>query len=216
MRLSTPPRLSASVHTSVRDTSSTASSSVSRRNDTIPPKSRICRAAIPCPGWSGSPGQSTFVTRGCAERNSATARAFAQWRSIRTASVFRPRSTSQESNGPAIAPSDFCRKRRRSAIVGSFVPAKPPTTSEWPPRYFVVEWRTMSAPRSSGVCRNGVANVLSTTSNAPAAFAAAATAAMSTRLRSGFVGVSIQTSRASATCAWAAALSSSGVTYVKR
>jgi hypothetical protein len=39
---------------------------------------------------------------------------------------------------------------------------------------------------------------------------------MSTRLRSGFVGVSIQTSRASATCAWASALSSSGVTYVKR
>ena len=53
----------------------------------------------------------------------------------------------------------------------------------------------MSAPRASGVCRNGVANVLSTTSSAPAAFAAAATAAMSTMLSSGLVGVSIQTSR---------------------
>ena len=31
------------------------------------------------------------------------------------ASVFSPRSTSQESNGPGTAPSDFCRKRRRSA-----------------------------------------------------------------------------------------------------
>ena len=72
--------------------------------------------------------------------------------------------------------------------MGSFVPAKPPTTSEWPPRYFVVEWRTMSAPRSSGVWRYGVANVLSTTSSAPAARAAAATAAMSTTFSSGFVG----------------------------
>jgi len=96
------------------------------------------------------------------------------------------------------------------------VPAKPPTTSECPPRYFVVEWSTMSAPRSSGFCRNGVAKVLSTTSSAPAAFAAAATPAMSTRFRSGFVGVSIQTSRASATCASGSALSASGVAYVKR
>ena len=82
-------------------------------------------------------------------------------------------------------------------MAGSFVPANPPTTSEWPPMYFVVEWRTMSAPRSSGFWRNGVANVLSTTSSAPAASAAAATAGMSTRFRSGFVGVSIQTRSAS-------------------
>ena len=46
---------------------------------------------------------------------------------------------SQQSKGPGTAPSDFCRKKRRSAIVGSFVAQKPPTASEWPPTYFVVE-----------------------------------------------------------------------------
>ncbi len=74
----------------------------------------------------------------------------------------------------------------------------------------------MSAPRSSGVWRYGVAKVLSTTSSAPAAFAAAATAAMSTMLRSGLVGDSIQTSRAPETCAAASEESSSGVRYENR
>ena len=46
--------------------------------------------------------------------------------------------------------------------------------------------------------------------------AAAATAGMSTRFRSGFVGVSIQTRSASETCASGSAESCSGVTYVKR
>ena len=181
----------------------------------MPPKSRICRAAISCPGWSGRPGHSTRSTRGCSDRKATTRRALSQCRSIRTASVFTPRSTSHASNGPGTAPSDFWRNARRSAIVGSFVPAKPPTTSECPPRYFVVECTTMSAPRSSGVWRYGVANVLSTTSRAPAAWAASATAAMSTTFRSGFVGDSIQTSRAPSTWAGAAVESSSGVTYVK-
>ena len=65
------------------------------------------------------------------------------------------------------------RARRRATSAGSGAarrssgrssPTKPPTTSEWPPRYFVVEWTTMSAPSSSGCWRYGVANVLSTTS----------------------------------------------------
>ena len=43
IRLSTPPRLSASVHTFVRATRATASSSDSTRNETMPPKSRIWR-----------------------------------------------------------------------------------------------------------------------------------------------------------------------------
>ena len=89
-------------------------------------------------------------------------------------------------------------------------------TSECPPRYFVVEWTTMSAPRSSGVCRYGVANVLSTTSRAPAAWAASATAAMSTMFSSGFVGDSIQTSVAPSTWADASVERSSGVTYENR
>ncbi len=123
----------------------------------------------------------------------ATAAAFSQCLRIRTASVLIPRSTSHESNGPGTAPSDFCRKRSRSAIASSFVAAKPPITSEWPPRYFVVEWTTTSAPSSSGRWRYGVANVLSTTRIAPAACAASAAARMSTTFSSGFDGDSIQT-----------------------
>src|SRR2546423_1868947 len=62
---------------------------------------------------------------------------------MRTASVFSPRSTSQASNGPGIAPSDFRRKYRRPAIVGSFVSATPPATSAWPRRA-----RTSRRPRA--------------------------------------------------------------------
>ena len=56
IRLSTPPRLSASVQTFVRVTSSAASSGLPARKEIIPPKSRIWRAAISWPGWSGRPG----------------------------------------------------------------------------------------------------------------------------------------------------------------
>ena len=69
----------------------------------------------------------------------------------------------------------------RSASSGrSSTATNPPTTSEWPPRYFVVECTTTSAPSSSGCCRYGVANVLSTTTRAPRSCASVATAAMST------------------------------------
>ena len=40
----------------------------------------------------------------------------------------------------------------------------PPTTSECPPRYFVVLWTEMSAPSFNGFWRYGLAKVLSTTS----------------------------------------------------
>ena len=63
--------------------------------------------------------------------------------------------------------------------------------------YFVTLWTTMSAPSCSGRCRTGVANVLSTTTSAPAACATEATASMSTIFSSGFDGVSIQTTRVS-------------------
>ena len=48
----------------------------------------------------------------------------------------------------------------------SRVTTAPPTTSEWPPRYFVVECTTKSAPSSSGRWLTGVANVLSTATSA--------------------------------------------------
>src|SRR5690242_3744938 len=69
----------------------------------------------------------------------------------------------------------------------------PPTTSEWPPQYLVVEWVTMSAPSDSGCWRYGLAKVLSTTSRAPASWATAASASMSAMPSSGLVGVSTQT-----------------------
>ena len=56
----------------------------------------------------------------------------------------------------------------------------------------------MSAPSDSGCCRNGVANVLSTTTSAPRSWASAATASMSTHVSSGLVGVSSHTMRVSA------------------
>ena len=65
--------------------------------------------------------------------------------------------------GRARAPAAFWRKRSRSATAGSRVTATPRIVSLWPARYFVAEWKTMSAPRSSGRWRTGVANVLSTT-----------------------------------------------------
>ena len=57
----------------------------------------------------------------------------------------------------------------------------------------MAEWTTMSAPSVIGCCRYGVANVLSTTTSAPVAWATAATASMSTHVSSGLVGVSSQT-----------------------
>ena len=71
------------------------------------------------------------------------------------------------------------RRRRRSGRTAaarshsaSRAITAPPTTSEWPPRYLVVECTTKSAPSSSGRWLAGVANVLST---ATSAFCACAT-----------------------------------------
>ncbi len=113
---------------------------------------------------------------------------------MRTARVFAPRRTSQASSGPGTPPAAFWMNASFSRSASSVPTSAPPTTSLWPPMYFVVECRTMSAPRPIGCCRYGLANVLSTTASAPALCAISATAAMSTTLRSGFVGLSIHTS----------------------
>ena len=62
-------------------------------------------------------------------------------------------------------------RRSCSASSRSRTTSAPPTTSEWPPKYLVVEWTTTSAPRVSGCWRYGDAKVLSTTSSAPASWA---------------------------------------------
>src|SRR5258705_338619 len=88
-------------------------------------------------------------------RNLAIAVAFATCRSTRRWSVRRPRRTRKQSSGPGTAPIAFWRKWRRSARASSRVTAIPRIVSECPPRYFVAEWKTMSAPSSSGFWRAG-------------------------------------------------------------
>ena len=56
MRLSTPPSDSASWNSFVAPATRAASSGDSARNETIPPKFRICFAAVVWPGWCGRPG----------------------------------------------------------------------------------------------------------------------------------------------------------------
>ena len=60
----------------------------------------------------------------------------------------------------------------------------------WPPRYFVAEWMTTSAPHSIGRRRNGVAMVLSTTSGTPTSCATPATPSMSSSSALGLAIVS--------------------------
>ena len=84
----------------VRATSATASSSDSTRNETIPPKSRICRAAISWPGCVGQARVEDALDGGWPRGTRRPRCAFSQCCRIRTASVFIPRSTSQQSNGP--------------------------------------------------------------------------------------------------------------------
>ena len=60
-KLSTPPRLSAMWNTSRASMNRRARSAPPlpppwNSNDTIPPNPDICRRAVSCPGWSGSPG----------------------------------------------------------------------------------------------------------------------------------------------------------------
>ncbi len=71
--------------------------------------------------------------------------------------------------------------------------AIPPRRSPWPPRYFVAECTTTSAPSSTGRCSAGEAKVLSTTVTALAARAMAAIRATSMTRRLGLAGVSKNT-----------------------
>ncbi len=67
----------------------------------------------------------------------------------------------------------------------------------------MLECTTASAPSSSGRWKNGVAKVLSTTSQTPRPWAISAAAAMSVMCISGLVGVSIKMSRVlSRVAAW--------------
>ena len=94
----------------------------SARNETIPPKSRIWRRATSWPGMGRQAGVEHALDGvvpveevGDLRARSRSAGACAR------ASVLIPRSTSQASNGPGTAPSDFCRKQQPLAervVVG--------------------------------------------------------------------------------------------------
>ena len=92
----------------------------------MPPKSRICRAATSWPGWLGQPGVEDALDRRVpVEEGGDRARVLASGAPCgRRASSGRGARASSRT-GPGTAPSDFCRNLRRSAIVGSFVAAKP-------------------------------------------------------------------------------------------
>src|SRR4051812_3989987 len=96
--------------------------------------------------------------------------------------------------GDGTPPTAFCRKYIRSARSFRDVPAKPPTQSEWPLRYLVVECTTTSNPSSRGRWKNGVMKVLSQTEISPRFFATSATLARSISFSIGLVGLSTQTS----------------------
>ena len=119
-------------------------------------------------------GRCTCATAGWPVRNSTTFSALSQCRSIRT----RERLEAAQHQPGVERPGD---RAHRVLVEGDPLSAQPsrsrdarrapPTTSEWPPQYFVVECTTTSAPSASGCWRYGEAKVLSTTSSAPASWA---------------------------------------------
>src|SRR5262249_52671494 len=62
----------------------------------------------------------------------------------------------------------------------------PHSASPWPPRYLVALWIDSEAPRSTGRCRSGVANVASTSSGRPCARHSSASPSTSATRNSGF------------------------------
>src|SRR5579863_5493871 len=85
--------------------------------------------------------------------------------------------------------------RARAHSASSLQKHKAPAiTSEWPFKYLVAECITTSEPSAIGRVRIGVAQVESTASAAPAAWAMRAAASMSLTPHSGLLGVSSQTS----------------------
>ncbi len=105
-----------------------------------------------------------------------------------------PRRHSHASQGPGTAPVAMRRKPTSSASASSSTTTMPPMMSEWPFRYLVVEWTTMSAPNARGRWLKGEAKVLSTATSAPPSWATSAMAAMSHRRIIGLDGVSRWTS----------------------
>ena len=132
----------------------------------IPPPPESCREAIAYWGCDGNAGYQTRLTPGFDSRSAASRAAVAPWRSIRIASVGRPRRTRKALKGASVPP--VSTWSARTASTSDRRPATTPaSTSEWPAMYFVADSTTRSAPWASGRHRYGEANVLSTTTVAP-------------------------------------------------
>ena len=121
----------------------------------MPPNFFICFFASSWPGCDGQARVQHASTSGRCSSHSATAWALSLCRSIRTPRVLRPRVVRNASIGPETAPTANCTKPIFSASSASLTTMAPPTTSEWPPMYLVVECTTTSAPRASGCLQVG-------------------------------------------------------------
>lgn len=77
-------------------------------------------------------------------------------------------------------------------LLTKVVANKSQLTSLWPPRYFVAECRTRSAPRKRAFWLRGVAKVPSMQTKAPFLWQSSETSLMSTHLRNGLVGDSVK------------------------
>ncbi len=131
---------------------------------------------------------------GCFSAQRATARPLALCRSIRTARVRRPRSTSQAVWGSIACPQT--RSRRLTSSITEAEPATAPATrSLWPLRYLVALVMTTSAPCSSGRKLIGLAKVASTRRASPNSRATCASGARSSTRMTGLVGVSTKMAR---------------------
>jgi hypothetical protein len=163
--VSTPPRLGATRH-QPQPLQHTQRGVVAAAHHQRRPCRRSRRAAAPRardPGAMAGPDRARAPPPDAAPATRATARPFALWRSMRTASVLTPRSSSQTACGSRTGPKLFSSSFT-SATVGPLPSTTPAVRSEWPPRYFVALWNTRSAPCSSGRKLTGVANVASTMS----------------------------------------------------
>ena len=166
----------------------------------MPPKPRICRLASACCGWLARPGiDDALARRRAASSQRATASAFSQCRSMRSASVFRPRSARKLSNGPAIAPTAFCRKvscSASSAFVAHHQPRRRPRRSGRSGTW----WSSASRRRSRAPAAAGVGageGVVGDGQDAALAAPIRARASRSASRSSGLVGVSTQISAVS-------------------
>ena len=116
IRLSTPPRLSASAKMPHRFEEAPRTGQVGLQVERDHAAEAAASGAAPARAADATPGPDSARAppSAAAPSQCASASALPQCRSMRSASVFTPRSARKLSNGPAIAPTAFCRKPRRS------------------------------------------------------------------------------------------------------